>query len=286
MDVTQSKPKGLEGSCGASLHDWLRVAPAPGGMERIEAFFGGHAFDPHRHDTYALGLTLSGVQRFDYRGAQANSTRGNLIVIHPDEVHNGRAGAEVGFRYRMIYIEPRVIREALGNRGRTLPFVRDAVLDDGRLAAALVPLLRDLSRDLEPLEADHGIQAVADALLALDPSAQGVWSQRGCLGAVGRAREFLDENCDRTVTSAELEALTGFSRFEFARQFRRHLGTSPYRYLTMRRLDRARAMLRAGRALADVAISTGFADQSHMTRQFKLAYGLTPGRWQAMQKRA
>jgi AraC-like DNA-binding protein len=47
----------------------------------------------------------------------------------------------------------------------------------------------------------------------------------------------------------------------------------------LRRLDRARALIRAGVSLAEVAAASGFADQSHLTRQFRRAYGLSPGRW-------
>jgi quercetin dioxygenase-like cupin family protein len=86
--VPQRRSARLEGSCGASPRDWLRFSPDAGYIERVEAFFAGHAFDPHRHATYGLGLTLSGVQQFDYRGAEATSLTGDLIVIHPDGVHN------------------------------------------------------------------------------------------------------------------------------------------------------------------------------------------------------
>ena len=272
----------LERSCEASRGDWIRFAPSQAGLERIEAFFAGHGYDPHRHDTYAIGYTLAGVQSFDYRGARADSISGNAIVLHPDEMHDGRAGTEAGFRYRMVYIEPHLIRDALGSRARTLPFVRTAVLSDARLIAALRPALDDLDRPLEALEADQAVLGVAEALLALDPGAAGRPDRSTCAVAVERARRFLDAHFDRAVASEELEAITGLDRYALARHFRARLGTSPYRYLTMRRLDRTRAAIRAGHSLADAALVAGFADQSHMTRQFKRAYGLSPGRWRAM----
>lgn len=47
----------------------------------------------------------------------------------------------------------------------------------------------------------------------------------------------------------------------------------------MRRLAQARAAIESGHSLARAATEAGFADQSHMTRQFKQTYGLTPARW-------
>lgn len=248
----------------------------------MDAFFAGHAFDPHRHDTYAMGITLSGVQSFDYRGARADSTAGHAIVLYPDETHDGRAGMADGFRYRMLYLEPRRIRDALGQRARALPCAPHAVQHDPRLLAALRLALDDLSRPLESLELDQAVLGVAEALLALDPSARGRSESTTCAIAVERARAFLDAHLSRTVASEELEAETGLDRYTLARQFRRRLGTSPYRYLVMRRLDRARVRMRAGDTLAEAAFASGFADQSHMTRQFHRAYGITPGRWRAI----
>lgn len=273
----------LERSCGPDRNDWMRFAPGCPGMERLEAFFTGYAYDPHRHDTYAIGYTVSGVQSFDCRGARRDSRQGEMMVIHPDERHNGRAGAEAGFHYRMLYLAPRLVREALAERASALPFVREVVVADRTLLRALAATLDDLDHPLEEMEADHAVLAVAEALLTLDPSARrGTRTPPVCADAVERARQFLDAHHDRAVGSGELERVSGLDRFTLARQFRAWLGTSPYRYLTLRRLDQARASMRSGLSLADAAFASGFADQSHMTRQFKRAYGLTPGRWRAM----
>ncbi len=76
----------------------------------------------------------------------------------------------------------------------------------------------------------------------------------------------------------------GCDRWSLSRDFRALFGTSPYRYLVLRRLDAAKAAIRAGQPFVDAALDAGFSDQSHMTRQFKAAFGLPPSRWLRLQQ--
>ena len=283
--VAEAGKARLERSCRSDAEDWVRLGTGAAGIERIEAFFRGYAYDSHRHDTYAFGLTLSGVQSFDYRGERRDSLGGHAIVLHPDELHNGRSGIAEGFRYRMIYVEPRLIREAMGEQGRSLPFAPAAVSQDTRLVAAVTGALRDLDAPLEALKLDDIVVPLTDALCALDPTAARPRRQRLDRPALERARDYLDAHPEAPVASEALEKLTGLDRFTLARQFRAAFGTSPYNYLVMRRLGRARQLLALGTGLAEVAAACGFADQSHLTRQFHRAYGVTPGRWRSLQNR-
>src|SRR5438445_546212 len=107
-------------------------------------------------------------------------------------------------------------------------------------------------------------------------------SPRVDVSAVERARRFLDAERTRVVHSSELEPITGLTRYDLARQFRIMLGTSPHRYLLMRRLAFARDGIHRGRPLVEVACDAGFADQAHFTRVFKSAFGLTPARYRAL----
>jgi AraC-like DNA-binding protein len=164
----------------------------------------------------------------------------------------------------------------LGN-GRALPFLEGGVTTDPRLAAATATLLQHVGYSLEPLEQSDALAELARALAAV--AGMPAQCSRGDFLAAQRARDYLHENCGRVVTLEELEAATGHDRWSLSRDFRTFYGTSPYRYLTMRRLDAVRHMLLANTSLADAAAAAGFADQSHMTRHSSKTYGLTPGRW-------
>ena len=248
----------------------------------LQAWFAGRGYDRHRHDTYAIGLTDVGVQAFDYRGTTRMSTPGQVVVLHPDETHDGRAGTADGFGYRIVYVAPAGIHEAAGAiRGpaRSLPFVREPVIDSAPLADAIVSAFACRS---EPLAVDSLVLALAEALIAADPDAGRAAPVRVDPAAVSAARALLDAETSRVVTSSEMETVTGMPRYELARQFRAACGTSPYRYSLMRRLERARELLRQ-EPLADVALGCGFADQAHFSRMFRSAFGLTPARCRALQ---
>jgi AraC-like DNA-binding protein len=272
--------RGLERSCEGRKRERIVAAPGGDGLERIEARFFGAAYARHRHDTYAIGLTLSGVQRFWCRGAERVSLPGQIIVLHPDEVHDGGAGDETGLSYRMLYIEPASIARAL-DEATTPPFVAEPVIDDAPLAAVLAEALGALDAPLDELERDDLIGRLARALdrRAGRPSRA---LARPAARQAKIARDYRDAHATRAVSSLELVRAAGLDRYALSRHFRALYATSPHRYLLMRRLTRARALIGAGAPLADIAAATGFADQAHFSRHFKKAYGLPPGRWAAL----
>ena len=274
---------GLERLCAKPSTDWLWSTEAVDGVELLAAWLQGHAYHTHRHDTYAIGLTDTGIQAFDYRGAAHLSTPGQVVVLHPDELHDGHAGTEEGFGYRILYIDPALIFEAvqaLCGPGGALPFVRPPVVLNRKLSAAITGAFQGIR---EPLALESLMVQLAEGLLEADPcGTHGARPRHLASVALERARQLLDAEKTRVVRSSELEAVTGLTRYELARQFRVKYGTSPYHYLLMRRLDCARVQLARSRPLVNVALEAGFADQAHFTRMFKAAFGLTPARYSAL----
>ena len=236
--------------------DKIRFDEPRSGVQRLAARFGGHAYDIHRHETYGIGLTLWGAQSFHYRGALRTSRGGQVMVLHPDEAHDGHATVDAGFAYRMLYVDPAAVSAAIGGNP---PFVPEVVADDPVLAGRLAARSDDRPRARGTAVAHR---------------------------AVARARDFLAAEAHRTVASEELETVTGLDRFALSRHFRAATGTSPHRYQVGRRLARAQKLIAEGASLSDAAAATGFADQSHLTRHFSARFGLTPGRWATLARQS
>ncbi|HEY3036103.1 MAG TPA: AraC family transcriptional regulator [Streptosporangiaceae bacterium] len=276
LSLAEAVGAGLERSCGPE--EWVDATGPVDGVELFRARLRGRPFSRHRHDVYAIGVTEDGVQAFGYRGTVERSLPGQVFVLHPDELHDGRAEGPGLFGYRQIYVNPDRIASALpALTGRPAPLPFAAPVTDDPVLARVVRTA--FARAPEPLALDALVLQLAEGLLRF--SAAGLPGTLRCrvdLPAVERGRDFLRSRLT-IVQSGEVEAVTGLDRYQFARQFHAVYGTSPYRYSVMRRLDVARGWLREARPLAETALEAGFADQAHFTRTFKAAFGMTPGRY-------
>lgn len=262
----------------ARRFDSIRFGPGANGIDRADVFLTSR-FEPHRHDTYAIGITTAGVQTFNYRGGHHCSLPGQLHVLHPDEVHDGAPGTDEGFGYRILYISPDLVQEALG--ATTIPFVSDPVQDVAPSMRALARLIARVDEPLEDLDVTETVVLVADSLASMARTA----SNRGLktdVRAMGLVRDYLSTHFRKPIPTSVLERIAGADRFTIARHFHRLYGTSPSRFRMLQRVRCARSAIESGKSLVTAAAESGFADQSHMTRQFRRTYGVTPGRWRSM----
>lgn len=253
---------------GAGLHD--------SGVELIEAQLRVGAFSPHRHDTYTIAVTTAGVQSFNYLGQRWQSLPGQAVILHPDEVHDGYCRDETGFSYKAAYLPPAHIQTVIG--GAALPFLAEGVSIDPDLVASALRLIAMCTADVDLFGYQDALHQFVSAMQRCEgsppPARRNVNRE-----AVMRVREFLDSVPPPGVNLDQLEELAGYDRWQLSRDFRALLGTSPYRYLQCRRLERAGQLLRSGLGIAAAAHEAGFADQSHFGRIFRRTFGTTPLTW-------
>jgi AraC family transcriptional regulator len=95
-----------------------------------------------------------------------------------------------------------------------------------------------------------------------------------------RVLDYIAAHLDRDPSLADLAGTAGLSPHHFAELFRQRMGTTPHRYVLGQRIERAKRLLRdRARTVLDVAVLTGFQNQSHFARVFRRAVGVTPTRY-------
>ena len=100
-----------------------------------------------------------------------------------------------------------------------------------------------------------------------------------------RACEFIEANLDRDPSIADVAAECGLSSSHFAKAFKQATGAPPHTWLSMRRIEHSKRLLRGtSLGLAEIALACGFVDQSHLTRTFTKTEGCSPGRWRRFQQ--
>ena len=222
-----------------------------------------------------------GAARFEVDASQQRADRGELFVLEPEAVHTGMAAVPEGWAYKVLYLDPALLhdweeRDAAAPRAARWVVFRDRGLRDSLLRMHAV-----LAAGVVGLELDESVVGAIEALrphLRPGPSAaRGGYEH----AAVRRARTYLSDRWDQPVALAALASFAGLTRFELVRRFREQTGMTPHAFQTNLRIERARAMLSAGEPIARVAAACGFADQPHLTRRFRRAVGVTPGRFAA-----
>jgi len=251
------------------------------GIESIRAHFRGHAYDPHWHDSFLVGVTEQGVQQFNCRRVRHRSTPGHVFLLEPGEIHDGHAPTEDGFTYSMLYLDPHWLERELHALfeeapADSQPGFADTLSHDPRLSNAIVQAFHALhDGDLRIVR-----QTALDGLLAsltrhLDWRKRQDFDPRLPLVAQV-ARDYLHAHTYEDIGLDDLAQACGIDRFRLTRAFKAAFGLAPHAYLIQLRLAKARQLLARGETPAQVASVLGFADQSHLGRWFRRAYQLTP----------
>ncbi len=97
-----------------------------------------------------------------------------------------------------------------------------------------------------------------------------------------RICEYIESHLEQKIGLEALAAMAELSTYHFARAFHQSMGIPPHGYILSRRLEKAGRMLRETQLpLSEIAVATGFSDQSHLARHFRRRTGMSPrvARW-------
>jgi AraC-like DNA-binding protein len=244
-----------DGSCGASVGHILVFGPSP-----------------------ADGLDVTFAGRSERIAVQADQI---AFVPAGGAIAWGR-GSSARWRTLTLTLNPVLLRHLAAEQIRSagnLMLLRPTVVQD--------PIMSAMGRWLES-EAAAGapsritLEAVATVLalrLLNGAERQAASTTRGGLAGwrVRRVTDHLSANLSRDVRLKDMAVLVELSTHHFSRAFRAATGMPPHRYLMKLRLERARELLHGRElTLTEIALETGFSDQSHLSRAFRAEFGIRP----------
>ncbi|PWB81380.1 MAG: hypothetical protein C3F11_15430 [Methylocystaceae bacterium] len=99
-----------------------------------------------------------------------------------------------------------------------------------------------------------------------------------------RVLEFIEEHLNENLSLAALAAEAGLSTHHFGKAFKGSLDIAPWRYVTKRRIHRAKELLLMDhQSITEIAYALGFSSHSHLSETFRRATGMTPSEFRSKQ---
>ncbi|MEU9284169.1 AraC family transcriptional regulator [Streptomyces sp. NPDC048275] len=248
----------------------------PGVVEVFHAHYTQYAYPMHVHEAWTLLIVDDGAVRYDLDRHEHGTPHGTVSLLPPHVPHNGSPVTEHGFRKRVLYLDGTHLTEDLIG-----PAVDGPDLVDPALRRRVEQLHTALTRPGDELEAESRLTLIGERLRGhLRPRLIEEPSRRPRPQPLAhRLRELLDARLVEGIALDEAARLVHAHPAHLVRAFSGTFGIAPHQYLMSRRVDRARRLLLDGQPAGEVAATTGFYDQSHLTRHFKRLVGVAPGRY-------
>ncbi|MCM1224514.1 MAG: AraC family transcriptional regulator [Lachnospiraceae bacterium] len=248
---------------------------------RIEAYrFEGivQPFPNHFHEHYVIGFVEDGERCLSCRNEDYIIGQGSVVLFNPGDNHACVQTDEGTLDYRGFNISKEIMldlaEEVTGIR--ELPgFSKNVISDD-----EVICYLRPLHEMVMTGNSDFGKE---ENLLFLLSSLIQNYGQPfencipECREEIERACKFMEQHFTERIYLDQICRQAGLSKSTLLRAFTKSKGITPYRYLETIRINEAKKLLSNGISPLDVAIRTGFSDQSHFTNYFTSFIGLAPG---------
>ncbi len=248
---------------------------------RMEAYrFEGivQPFPNHFHEYYVIGFVEDGQRVLFCKNKEYSIEKGNVILFNPGDNHACVQSDDGTFDYRGFNISKGMMldlaEEVTGIR--ELPGFSKNVIYDEEIACYLRTLHEMVMNGTSDFGKEENLLFLISALIQNygQPFESCVLE---CRQEIEKACEFIRQHLNERIDLDQICRYAGLSKSTLLRAFAKSKGVTPYRYLETMRINEAKALLGKGMQPIEVAMQTGFSDQSHLTNYFNRFIGLAPG---------
>lgn len=239
-------------------------------------------FPNHFHEYYVIGFIESGQRRLSCKNKDYVIGTGDILLFNPLDNHTCEQIDCETLDYRSINIKVEVmeglVEDITGNK-YLQRFSTPVVYRSEE-----VEMLKELHKMIMKNEKEFGKEEVfyllMEQLIKKYSKPNDEIKSNPVNAEVEKICEYLESHLSEYVTLDDLSSLSGMNKYSLIRSFTKIKMITPYSYLETLRVNKAKVLLQIGIELLEVAIQTGFSDQSHFTNFFKKIIGLTPKQYQ------
>jgi AraC-like DNA-binding protein len=228
----------------------------------------------HFHDTYCISLIEKGVLVEN----ELVASTGKILISHPYEVHHNKSLENISFS--TFYVSQDVIDFI---SPFNLTSFQDKVIENPLLYNRLKNLLHSIKEKKEEKSfINNFYDAFNQIILQLTNNYGAVkpYEVENQSTIVKDLKIYMSDNLNTKLSLFELARMSGMSKFQFIRWFKSNVGMTPFEYILLKRVEYGRTLIKQGFPLVEVALDSGFYDQSNFSNYFKKYIGISPRMYQ------
>ena len=233
-------------------------------------------FPNHFHEYFVIGYIENGERRLTCKNKNYIIHKGDMVLFAPLESHACEPADEKLLDYRSLNIPAETMKKVVHEITGTdeLPVFSEHVVRKPYLIALLKEMHSIIMNNNQNIEKEEKFLFFISQLLE-------EYSEKMPKSIIesnisSNIKSYIKEKYAENITLDDISKIANQSKYHLLRSFTKENGITPYSYLCTIRIDKAKKMLKKGIPSAQIALSTGFSDQSHFTNTFKKFIGLTP----------
>lgn len=231
-----------------------------------------HKFDEHFHNSYNIGIIRNGKALFKIDRTEEIINEETIYLINPKIIHSMVSIENRAISYVVINLEEKELNKILKNENLIF---RDIFIKDAVKSKRIIKCIEQiLNKNTFLIEKQESLIEILEEFQIESKEEQIIKKEN-----MENAIKYIQANYKKEINLTYICSLSFLSLFHFIREFKKYTGLSPFELIIQLRIKEAQRLLLNSNKIADIAIESGFYDQSHFTKYFKKYVGISPKKY-------
>lgn len=232
-----------------------------------------HSSKAHFHNEISIGLIEKGSTQTEINGKTYELHEKTFLIIPSELAHKCNPYDYKNWNFRMLYLTKEWFKSAFNIQEEKVKFDYMKIEED--IFLDIIKLTDKVESETINIENETKLINYI-SLLINNSSLEDIVQKNTSVNKINEIKEYIENNYLKNIMLDDLAEKAQISKYYLIRKFNKYYGLSPHQYITNLRINHAKKLLKDDMEFADIAVDSGFYDQSHFIKYFKEYTGVTP----------